>query len=102
MGITVVGLPIADSATATVHSGDPACRSSQLAVWRAEPGDPALGSVYYELQFSNVSDRACSLQGFPRVVAAGDSDNQVGAAAAREPGSTPDRVVLRPGATAHA
>lgn len=80
----------------------PSCRTSQLTVWRGEPGNGAAGSVYYELEFSNVSRTTCSLYGFPGVSALNSRGVQLGSAAVQVHDFPPPRVTLRPGATAHA
>ena len=77
---------------------------------RPRPADPPgglPGPTYYTLEFTNVSDRACSLFGYPEVSAYQDSPatgGQIGrsAAASATPRSGPKPVMLAPGATAHA
>jgi len=65
---------------------------------------PAAGT-YYTLEFTNVSDRACSLFGYPEVSAYRDSPKArvlIGGAVARDTSVRPKPVMLAPGATAHA
>jgi hypothetical protein len=65
---------------------------------------PAQGT-YYTLEFTNVSDRACSLFGYPEVAAYLDSPKArgpIGSTAARDTSVRPKPVMLAPGATAHA
>jgi hypothetical protein len=65
---------------------------------------PAQGT-YYTLEFTNVSDRACSLFGYPEVSAYLDSPKArgpIGSASARDTSVRPKPVTLAPGATAHA
>jgi Protein of unknown function (DUF4232) len=65
---------------------------------------PPLGT-YYTLEFTNVSDRTCSLYGYPEVSAYRDSavtGRQIGGAAIRNTSVHPQPVMLAPGATAHA
>ncbi len=65
--------------------------------------------TYYTLEFTNVSDRACSLYGYPEVSAFTDSRvtggqatrGQIGSAAIRDTSVRPQPVTLAPGATAH-
>jgi hypothetical protein len=48
-------------------------------------GNGAAGHVYWPIVFTNVSDAACTLRGYPGVSAvAGDDGHQVGAPARRE------------------
>jgi len=60
--------------------------------------------TYYTLEFTNVSARVCSLDGYPDVSAyAGDlaGGTQIGSAAARDTSVRPRPVTLAPGQTAH-
>jgi hypothetical protein len=76
------------------------CSTSQLAVWLGlGEGGAAAGSVYYPLEFTNVSRHACRLLGFPGVSAAGR--HQLGSPAQRNRAVAPHAVNLAPGATAH-
>jgi hypothetical protein len=78
------------------------CHTSQLRIWRGDPGDGAAGSVYYQLEFTNVSSSTCSLDGYPGVAAVGSGGHQLGSAAGRDRMFAPAMVKLGPGATAHA
>lgn len=75
------------------------CTSNHTRVWYGEPGDGALGHIYYQLEFSNVGRSACSLYGYPGVSAVDIHGNQVGKPATHSGGRL--LVILRPGATAH-
>jgi len=60
--------------------------------------------TYYTLEFTNVSARTCSLDGYPEVSAFAGSQvtgTQVGSAATRDTAIRPLPVMLAPGATAH-
>jgi len=109
-------------------TGDPAagqaCPSSGLRAWvglaglsqaqaerpvQTAPGIKTADNTYYTLEFTNVSDRSCSLYGYPEVSAYADSQVrrgqtpvQVGSAAVRDTSIRPHAVTLAPGATAHA
>ena len=88
----------ADTAPAAV----PACTAANLGAWVAvDQGNGAAGSIYYPLQFTNLSRHACAMRGFPGVSAIDRNGHQLGSPArwaARVPART---VVLAPGATAH-
>jgi hypothetical protein len=61
--------------------------------------------TYYALEFTNVSDRTCSLYGYPEVSAYRESaitGRRIGNAAKRDTSVRPQPVLLAPGATAHA
>jgi Protein of unknown function (DUF4232) len=81
----------------------PACTASDLGVWVAiGKGGAAAGSVYYPLEFTNLSGQACSLDGYPGVSALSRAGTQQGSPASRYPEGTPRMVVIAAGATAHA
>ena len=81
----------------------PRCTSAQAQAWLGVgSGGGTAGTIYYPLEFSNVSHRACALRGYPRV-AAYDSrtGHRLGRSARRARAS--HRVLwLRPGHTVHA
>jgi Protein of unknown function (DUF4232) len=59
-------------------------------------------TVRYAVEFTNVSAAACMLSGYPAVTAYGPHGTQVGNAADRDRSAAVSRVVLAPGASAHA
>ena len=68
------------------------------------PGAYSAGKTFYTLEFTNVSNRACSLYGYPEVSAYRDSPvagGPIGGAAIRDTSIRPKPVMLEPGATAH-
>jgi len=70
-----------------------------------ETGSRPVAGTYYALEFTNVSDHACSMFGYPEVSAYVDSSKAriaIGGAAARDTSVQPHPVMLAPGATAHA
>jgi hypothetical protein len=73
------------------------------------PGAYSAGKTFYTLEFTNVSDRTCSLYGYPEVSAYRDSPvagglvaGPIGGSAIRDTSVRPKPVMLQPGATAHA
>jgi len=73
-----------------------------LAVWvAADQGNGAAGTIFYPLEFTNLSGHTCSLYGFPGVSAIDRHGRQLGSPAGWE-SQTPHTVILAPGATAHA
>jgi hypothetical protein len=63
----------------------------------------AAGSIYYPLDFTNVSGAACSMYGYPGVsFVAGVDGGELGGAAVRNATFGPSLVTLSPGAVAHA
>ena len=73
------------------------------------PGAYPGHETYYTLEFTNVSNRTCSLFGYPEVsayrhspAAGGPIGGRVGGTAIRDTSVRPKPVMLEPGATAHA
>jgi len=91
----------APSAAATPRCAANAGRPS-LAVWVAvDQSQGAAGTIYYPLEFTNLSAHSCSLHGFAGVSAIGRAGRQLGSPAGWNSG-TSNTVILAPGATAHA
>jgi Protein of unknown function (DUF4232) len=90
------------AADAAPASPVPACTAGDLGAWVAiTQGNGAAGSIYYPLQFTNLSGHACAMRGFPGVSAVDRNGHQLGSPA-RWGHAVPVRtVVLAPGATAH-
>ena len=84
--------------------GPAECTTSALQV-KVGSSNGAAGTIYYSLDFTNVSSSSCFVEGYPGVslVSAGNSSgSQVGADAKRDPVVTPKQLVLAPGQTANA
>jgi hypothetical protein len=80
----------------------PACQASQLGVWIAlAQSNGAAGTIYYPLNFTNVSGHTCSLHGFPGVSAIARNGHQLGRPAGWTARVAARTVVIAPGATAH-
>jgi hypothetical protein len=77
----------------------PACATSGLDVWLNTAGDGAAGTIYYKLNFTNLSGSTCTLFGFPGVSGVTLGGSQLGSAAGRD-GGTPQTVTLANNATA--
>jgi len=88
-------------ASPTARHSTPACATSRLVVWlNTQSGGAAAGSTYVELQFTNLSGRACTLRGYPGVSAIDLRGRQLGRAARRNPLHPLRTVTLAPGAAA--
>jgi hypothetical protein len=79
----------------------PACAAAGLVIWLGQ-GNGAAGSVYYKIEFTNESGRACTLTGYPGVSAINIGYRQLGSAAAREDSVRPRTVTVANNATATA
>jgi Protein of unknown function (DUF4232) len=92
-GSAVSGTPTAPVAVAS-------CRAASTEVWAAVEGVGSAGRISYELEFSNVGHKTCTLRGYPNVWAVSKSGAQIGVPAAHSRG-VQSLVKLRPGATAY-
>lgn len=93
---------VAASAHTFASAGVLTCKSDQTEVWLGLGlGGGTAGTTYYPLEFSNISSRACSFDGYPRMWAYRGALRQLGPVARRNRRSH-GRVVLAPGASAHA
>jgi len=109
-GASVAGLIVTTAAFAAPSSGTvrastaaiPRCTAADLGVWLAvAQANGAAGTIYYPLEFTNLSGHTCFLHGYPGVSAIDRNGNQLGSPAGwTSPASAPT-VVLAPGATAH-
>lgn len=89
-------------AAAKAAATTPACTAAELGVWvAADFSQGAAGTAYYPLEFTNVSQQTCTLDGHPGVSATSDTGQQFGSSASWLSG-TPGTVTLAPKATAHA
>jgi hypothetical protein len=80
----------------------PACTAADLGAWVAvDQGNGAAGSIYYPLQFTNLSRHACAMRGFPGVSVIDRNGHQLGSPARWATGVAAHTVVLAAGATAH-
>jgi hypothetical protein len=94
-----------DAAKQHAAKGTPRCVTSRLHITvgtAASTGASALGVTRYRLEFTNVSGATCALSGYPEVAAYRDDGTQVGNAAALDTTGAVRRVLLAPGASAHA
>ena len=90
--------PVTEPATA----GPAACAVSALRI-TIGIANGAAGSIYYPLDFTNISGLTCTLYGYPGVAFATGADGSVvGVPAARNQTFARHLVTLTPGATAHA
>ena len=99
----VIALPTT-GLIASAASGAPArvarCSAASTEVWAAVEGDGTAGTVFYELEFSNIGHQTCTLRGYPDVWAITLTGHETGKPALHR--GVPGTVTLRPGATAHA
>jgi hypothetical protein len=100
--LLIPAVALAAPGRAASPAAAPRCTQSQLQTWIGLPGDGTAGHTFYELEFSNISSRTCTLSGFPGVSARFQGGKQAGSPAVRS-GAHPARTIaLGRGATAHA
>jgi hypothetical protein len=102
IGVPSAALALPGHPAAPAVAAAPSCASADLTVWLGVPGQGAAGSVFYELEFSNVSNHICTLFGYPGVSAVAAGGGQLGSPAARSTLDPKKLVTLNPGGTAHA
>jgi hypothetical protein len=96
------GAVLASDSARTTATAVPACTAGDLGAWVAvTQGNGAAGSVFYPLQFTNLSRHACAMRGFPGVSAIDRNGHQLGSPAGWDHVVPARTVVLAPGATAH-
>ena len=106
LGGGAVAAVLAVAAAATIatsaQASAGACATSGLVVWLNTSGNGAAGSIYYNLEFTNLGGRACTLYGYPGASAVDLAGSQLGRAASRDAVHPAKTVTLADGATAHA
>ena len=88
------------SATSSSPASIQVCGAASTEVWAAVEGDGTAGTIYYELEFSNVGRQPCTLHGWPSVWGVSSTGAEIGKPASRSGVATV--VTLEPGGTAHA
>lgn len=89
-------------APTTIAASTPKCSTSQLVVWLDTQGNGTAGSIYYTLEFTNLSTSTCTLGGYPGVSAVGLSGHQLGSSASRDRTTSARTITLASGASATA
>jgi hypothetical protein len=125
LAIALTRAPADSDASLSYGLSGPVCPTSGLEAWlglgatggagggspgnAGPPGAYPGHETYYTLEFTNVSNRTCSLFGYPEVSAYRDSPaagrrigGPIGGTAIRDTSVRPKPVMLEPGATAHA
>lgn len=101
IGVLAFGVAPGAAAPGATASAVPPCQTSGLDVWFNSEGNGAAGSIFYKLEFTNLSSHTCSLKGFPTAWAVNLNGQRLGSNANHEGGS-PHTVKLAVGATAAA
>lgn len=96
---SLIGASVAGPAGA---AAPPACTTSGLVIWMNTEGDGTAGSVYYNLEFTNLSGHTCTMFDYPGVSAVNLAGTQLGSAAHYSSVAKPTVVTIADGATASA
>jgi hypothetical protein len=80
----------------------PHCATSGLVIWLDTSGSGAAGSVFYNLEFTNLSGHKCTLHGFPGVSGVNLAGHRLGSAASFDHSVAAHTVTLAKGGQAHA
>ena len=99
--LSLTGGP-AGAATPASSAAPPACQTSGLVIWINTQGNGTAGTIFYTLNFTNLSGHPCMLRGFAGVSAVNLHGGMLGRAATRNTGQTVRSVTLTTGHTAHA
>jgi len=105
LAVALTRAPARDDVSLSSDVSARVCATSGLQAWLGLGTAATAKGTYYTLEFTNVSDRACSLFGYPEVSAYRDTPKvrgPIGSAAAHDTSVRPKPVMLAPGATAHA
>jgi hypothetical protein len=96
-----VGVPAVAMASSSAPA-TPRCNASNTYVWFGLSPNGAAGTIYYPVEFTNVSGKSCTLTGYPGVSAVSKSAHQIGLAATRMKPVTVHTVTVKPNQTVHA
>jgi Protein of unknown function (DUF4232) len=102
--IATLSLAGGPAAAATPASGAaaPMCQTRDLVVWINTQPNGAAGTIFFTLNFTNLSGHPCQLRGFPGVSAVNLRGRAFGRPASRVSGQAVTNVTLTNGHTAHA
>jgi hypothetical protein len=100
--LSLAGASAGAATTASAAAAPPACQTKGLVLWINTQSNGTAGTIFYTLNFTNLSGHSCALRGFPGVSAVNLSGGMVGRAASRDSGQTVRSITLPNGHTAHA
>jgi Protein of unknown function (DUF4232) len=102
LALSTAAYAATSSPASAASAAIPKCAAADLGVWLAvSQGNGAAGTIYYPLEFTNLSGHTCYLYGYPGVSALSRTGQQLGSPAGWGSRSGARIVNLKPGATAH-
>ncbi len=96
----VAALALTDASAAGAST--PPCETGGLVIWMNTQGNGTAGTIFYTLNFTNLSGHTCTLRGFPGVSATKLNGGQLGKPGSRDTGQTVKTITIGIGRTAHA
>jgi hypothetical protein len=104
--VAIAALAILVPSSAGAHrvahaAASPSCATSQLVNWLDTNPNGTAGTIFYELQFTNLGG-TCTLRGYPGVSAVSLSGKQLGSPARRVTGIQVKTITIKRGATVKA
>jgi hypothetical protein len=93
---------VSGAATPAAGAATPTCQTRGLVIWINTQPNGTAGTIFYTLNFTNLSGRPCLLRGFPGVSAVNLRGRMFGRAASRDSGQPVRNVTLTNHQTAHA
>ena len=90
------------AAVAPAGAATPPCKTGGLVIWMNTQGNGTAGTIFYTLNFTNLSGHSCTLRGFPGVSAVKLNGGQLGKPGSRDTGQTVKTITIGKGRTAHA
>ena len=101
-GLAISTAAYAASSSSPASTSIPRCTATDLGVWVAvDQGNGAAGTIYFPLEFTNLSHHTCYLYGYPGVSALDFNGHQLGSPADWGSLVGAHTVNLAPGTTAH-
>ena len=95
----VAALALTDASAAGAST--PPCETGGLVIWMNTQGNGTAGTIFYTLNFTNLSGHSCTLRGFPGVSAVKLGGGQLGKPGSRDTGQTVKTITIGNGRTAH-
>jgi hypothetical protein len=104
--VAIAALAVLVPSSAGAHrvahaAASPSCATSQLVNWLDTNPNGTAGTIFYELQFTNLGG-TCTLRGYPGVSAVSLSGKQLGSPARRVTGIQVKTITIKRGATVKA
>ncbi|MGH2858168.1 MAG: DUF4232 domain-containing protein [Solirubrobacteraceae bacterium] len=97
-----ISVATSSAAPRAVRATAPACQTAGLDVWLNTQGNGAAGTIFYKLNFTNLSGHTCTLRGFPGVSAINLGGRMLGSTATRMAGTRVRTVTMGFGRTVSA